>query len=276
MPQTSFGPNQPKVTPPASPEIPAQVPTVNFFFVHPAPWMREEMIPAFIRAEIPAHGIAQFNILPRVCRKYANSVFILNADQGPEGERANWPQTLAAIAGILIETHATIIFIARGLTQTRKDELRLLGIAINFIELNQASKTLTEQIYTVANALSQKGQRRSIRVNCAQTVSAFYNLLVENQQYRGELSDISSAGMAAVLPDPYPFNIIEGYELNGLQLKLKGSLVLVQAIVAAVRKNHGQSVMVCLFRWGDDKRSLERIHSFIGSRLQENLDQLII
>lgn len=258
----------------AAPQKSVPLQNCNFFFIHPAPWMREEMFPALIRAEIPVYGIKHFNILPLVSRKFPESVYFLNADYNNAGETLEWPQIISQIAGILNETRSTIIFISRGLTTARRDALRQLGISINFIELNQASKLLSKQMYSLVQAFSQKSRRRTIRVTCTEKNKAIYNVQVENQQIRGVVSDISSAGMAAILPEPYPISIQDGRDLIGLQINLKGSLILVNAQVVAVRKRQGHQVLICLFRWGPDKRAKERIHAFIGACLQESLDQL--
>jgi len=263
------------------PELPGAVlapePEINpkFFFIHPPAWVQVEMIPALIRSEVPSYITPSLSSIPRIAEKYPGSVLYINAERSGT-ERADWVKIFEEWQTLLREHKMTVVFLDRGITPSRQSEIRKPGIPTAFIELNQSPRVIFNLVYTMAVKLNEKSRRKAIRVGCELLgLTPSWNVQVSGTKIRGEIRDISSSGMAAYFPPDALAYIVEGNELRNVQLQLKGSPILVNANIVALRENDDKKLMIALFRWGDDKRSKEHIHEYIFIRLQDELNQLL-
>lgn len=249
---------------------PLEIPSI---FVNPAPWILDDMIPVLIRSEIPVYVLNSHNFIPLVCRKFKSAILYVYAERSMGVEKLDWPRLFEDWTNLFIECRTTVVFLDRALSANRQKELRKPGYSTAFIELNQNIRNIMNMIYGIATTLNQKSRRKAIRVNCEKAGTApEYNVQVNNFMLRGQVRDISSGGMAAYVPADCLVPLVEGSELRSLQLQLKGNRILVTAQLIAVREIAGRRIMVVLFKWGDDKRSKERIHQYITLQLQEILN----
>lgn len=247
---------------------------VNSIFVTPAPWIRDDMVPALIRSEIPVYILNGYELIPRACRKFPGGILYIYAERSMGNERLDWPRLFGEWEGLFAECRITVVFLDRGLNQARQKDLRRPKFSVAFIELNQTLRNIQNMIYGIATTLNQKSRRKAIRVSCEKTGQVpEYNVLVGGAALRGQVRDISSSGMAAYLPADTVAMVGEGMELRSLQLTLRGNRILVNAQLMAVREIEGRKVMIVLFKWNDDMRSKERIHQYITVQLQEVMNQ---
>lgn len=250
-------------------------PVVHFFVLHPAQWMYEEMFPVLVKSEIPVFGLHQVDQLARLSQRYPGSVFCINVAHHNGAKHPDWPRFLGDISDTLNANNSTIIYMSRpGQTGDHK-ALRELNLKLAFLLTHHAPRTAIGQVHAVAKKFAAFSRRRSIRVSCPGNGMAVFNVHVFGHSTRGTIRDISSNGMAAIVMEAGMAEVPEGTELPGLQLKLRGSLILVDATVAAVRREGQASVWVVLFRWGIDIRSKTRIQDFICQRLQEELSAFL-
>jgi hypothetical protein len=248
---------------------------VHFFVVHPTKWMREEMFPVLVRSEIPVSGLDRVEHLPRLCHKYPGSVICINAAHHSGAVHPDWPRLLGDMAPTLNNSRSTVIYLSRPDQMSGHDSLRNLGIRMAFLATHQVPRNAIGQIHAVATKFTAHSRRRSIRVGCGANGMAVFNVVILGQALRGYIRDISSTGMAAIVLERGAMDVPEGTELRDLQLRLRGSLILVNASLVAVRHDAGTCVWIVLFRWGDDLRSKARIQEFISQRLQEELDEFL-
>lgn len=247
----------------------------HFFVLHPAKWMREEMFPAFVRSEIPVFGLDRPELVPKLCHRYPGSVFCINASHHPGPDRPDWPRLLGDMAPTLNQSKSTVLYLGRPDQVAHHEALRKLDIKLAFLHPHQVPRTAIGQIHAVATKFSADNRRRAIRVGCGARNLTVFNVQVAGLPVHGHIRDISSTGMAAIVMDRNQAALPEGTELPGLQLKLRGSLILVDATLVAVRRDGADLVWIVLFRWGDDLRSKTRIQEYIAQRLQEEMQEFL-
>lgn len=247
---------------------------VRTFFVKPPQWIVSDMVPALIRAEVPGHVIDDHLSLKRICDKFPGSLIVINGDKIAGNEKVDWKYLLNAYRDVFIRSRVTVAYMDRGLSLERQREIRVEGVTMAFIELNQSFKTVQNLLFAIAVKVCKSARRNFIRISCEQGQGQpEFNLKMHGIMVRGKVRDISSSGMACYLEDETVGNVIQftqGEEIRGMQLLLRGTPVLVSGQVAAVRKVGTKNVAIVMFRWKDDTRGRDRIHQYIGQRLQED------
>jgi hypothetical protein len=155
-------------------------------------------------------------------------------------------------------------------------EKYLMEIAVpcGYVQLKLGIQESTQIILGVLQANEAKGRRKYIRAFCADDVNAAMNYKGAEGFFQGKLLDISSAGIAARIPQ-FP-DIPPNSRLHDIQLKLRGALVMTDAVLMGKRQDD-KSVWIFIFdpsKLNSDSKLV--IHHYIKQCLQKYIDALKI
>ena len=252
---------------------------VRSFFIRPPQWVLSDLLPSLIRSEVAAHILEDHSMLKRVCERYPGSFVVINGDKITGSEKTDWKYVIRAFKDVFVQNRITVAFMDRGLTAAKREEIRVEGLAIAFLDLNQSFRNIQNLLTAFAIKVCKSARRSFLRIKCDEGQNQpEFNLKMHGIMVRGKVRDISSSGMACYLEDDVVGNVLQftkGEELRGVQLLFRGTPVLVSGVVAAVRKIGAKTVAIVMFKWKDDTRGRDRIHHFIGQRLQEEFKRVV-
>lgn len=256
--------------PPASPPSSAdRLAARRIFFVNPPSVVEESMIQFLVSAQYEAAVVRDYRRLPAILRAYPRSIDYFNIDNGmsePEWERF--------IRGIIIgkaRHGASVGVISYNDNQelTRK-YLMDVGVEAGFIKLKLGFQESARILFRSLDAAEAKGGRRYIRAKVP-AGKASLNLAMDGKVSTGELEDISAVGMACYLPAEYGV----GTSLSSVQLRLWGSLVLVDCKVVGTRAVNGRTLTVLLFDAPMPAATRGKIFTFVRRVIQHEADLVV-
>jgi c-di-GMP-binding flagellar brake protein YcgR len=131
----------------------------------------------------------------------------------------------------------------------------------------------TKIILDALQANEAKGRRKYIRAACEDDANATMNYKDETGMYYGKLLDISSSGMAVRFEHFRSFPI--NSKLRNIQLKLRGSPVMIDAVVMGKRRDD-EKIWIFLFDPNMRENNKLIIYRYIKYVLQRFIDQLKI
>ena len=244
----------------------------KIFLLYPHSVIRDEMLDMLIMAGYETYTLLDENKARKLLMQFPGSFMFINIDEGLKEEA--WeayvqdiqedPKTKSTRLGIMSYNQDKILM---------QKYLMELEIPCGYIQLKLGLKESTRIILNALAANEARGRRQHIRANCHDDISASLNYKGDSGLYRGKLLDISSAGIAARFDkfDILPANTL----LQGVQLKLRGGLVMTDMILMGQRRDDN-SVNILLFGpklSPDDKLA---IHRYIKMCLQRYIDGLRI
>jgi len=243
------------------------------FLLYPHSVIQDEMLDVMIMNGYEAYIVRDHKKAQRLLEHFPGSIMFINIDEKLSEkewehyikELQNDPKTHSSSLGILSYN-------------TNKDLMQKylmeMSVPCGYIQLKLGIQASTKIMLEALKANEAKGRRKFIRATCEDDSTATLNY--KNQDgamYYGKLLDISSAGVAAKMDKfgDFPPNSL----LRGVQLKLRGTLVLTDLILMGNRKGDVNEV-IFLF---DPKMPQEQkliIHRFIKQSLQRYIDALKI
>lgn len=238
------------------------------FFLYPPSVIRDEMVRRLIEQEFEVYMIKEISTANRLLHKYPESLCFVNLDTGKsESEWAEWitstmndPAT--ATVGIGIVTYNSD-------EDLQKKYLMDIGIRCGFIKLKLGIDESTRILMTTLQANEAKGRRKFVRANCVNDPISMLNLRDGPIKTTGKLIDVSVVGFSCIL-DPDPVLGKNSY-IRDIQLKLRASLVRVEAVIYGTREADDRTVYVMIFRNLDDNGK-EKIRAYIQLALQSEIE----
>lgn len=238
------------------------------FFLFPPSVIRDEMVRRLIEQEYEVYMLKKIETANILLEKYPNSLCFINLDTGlSEPEWEEWiRQTL---------NKPTTNTVGIGIVSYNSDEalqkkyLMDIGVPCGYIKLKLGIDESTKILFAMLDATEAKGRRKFVRANCAQDNLATLNLREGVISASGSILDISIVGFSCYLdPDP-------GFQKNSyirdIQLKLRASLIKVEAVVFGIRKTEDRSIYVFIFK-NLDTAGKERVRTYIQTALQTEIE----
>jgi hypothetical protein len=243
----------------------------KIFFLYPHSVIKDETLDILIMAGFETYITADSGRALRLLEKFPGSILFINID-----ERFNEKEWEAYIRSIQERdaTKNSLIGILSYNQDTKLMQKYLMEMQIQcgYIQLKLGVQASTKIILDALAANEARGRRKCIRAFCEDDIHATLNFRDGNKMFQGKILDISSAGIAArieKLGEKAPNTM-----LRELQLKLRGSLVMTDAIIMGKRRGDN-NVYILLF----DPNSLTQegrlaIHHYIKQCLQKYIDNL--
>jgi hypothetical protein len=243
------------------------------FLLYPHSVIREEMLDDLIMNGFETYTLFDHKKAVKILERFPGSSMFINIDTGiSENE---WEAYIKSIQENpkTRETRLGILSYNQDKSLMEK-YLMDLNVPCGYIQLKLGIQESTLIIHNALHANEVNGRRKYLRAFCEDEPRATMNYKSDEGFFQGKILDISVAGIAAKIPK-FP-----GYKphalLAGVQLNLKGALVMVDAILVGKRGDR-PDVYIMLFDPSKMKLSGKQvIHHFIKQNLQKYIDQLKI
>lgn len=239
------------------------------FFLYPPSVVKADLVVRLLEQEFEIYLLRDHESAKRILRAYPDSILFVNIDEGmPEADWRKWIQELLA-------DEATSS-VGVGILSYNSDEtlartyLMDIGARCGYVKLKLGADASLKILIGTLQANEAKGRRKFIRANCAADQLATLNIRHANGVSNGNLRDISVAGFSCVLdPDP---KFMKNVKADDIQLKLRGSLLKVEAIVFGSRIEDDGAVYVFLFTNRLDDVGRDKIRKYVQIALQAEID----
>jgi hypothetical protein len=242
------------------------------FFLYPHSVIKKDLMQELIASEYEVYIINDYKRVKAILKHFKNSILFINIDENLKEQE--WIDFIKVLIAEAPDTGVQIGI----LTYNENDVLAQkylmdIGVPCGFIQLNLGKDKSKGIILKTLEFNESKGQRKYIRAN-ATNKNATFNVKIGNDLFAGNINDISSVGMSCT------FDVDIGLKKNAIlrkiQLKLQGKLVLVDGIVfgsRAIENNINLYVVMFTNNMSDDTK--DKVHSFIGNTIQEQIDREI-
>jgi hypothetical protein len=243
----------------------------KIFLLYPQSVIHDEMLDLLIMNGFETYTLRDHKRALKLLEYFPGSIMFINIDDGmPEKEWEEYirqiqenPQTRESRLGILSYNQDKALM---------EKYLMRLSLPCGYIQLKLGIQQSTRIILNALEVNEAKGRRKYIRTFCEDDPSAVMNYKSDAGLLQGKILDISSAGFAArieKLPEMPPNSV-----LREIQLKLRGGIVMADAILMGKRQND-RDVYILLFdpsKIDQDDKLI--IHRFIKQNLQKYIEQL--
>lgn len=241
----------------------------KIFFVYPHSVVRNELIHKLIDREYEIYLINDHSCIELICEKYIDPIIFINIDEGLSERQ--WEDLILNIKSNQSTQHAQFgIFTYNENEYLSKKYLMDIMITCGYITLKLGTMESTDIIIKTLEVNEAKGRRKFLGTTCNINESTF-NLIKDDNKYHGNIISISSVGMSVMLKGDQKFRSRDS--LNDIQLKLKGVLINVSAIIVGVQKSKdNRLVYLILFNRDIPSTSRAKIRLFISKTLQQKLE----
>jgi len=242
----------------------------KIFLLRPHSVIRDEMLDILIMTGFETYTLLDEKKAQKLLAKFPGSIMFINIDEGlkePEWEKyirdiQEDPKTKDSRLGIMSYNQDRDLM---------KKYLMELAIPCGYVQLKLGLQESTRIILSALEANEARGRRKSIRAECEDDINATVNYKMDTSIFRGKILDISSAGIAA------KFDILstepENSVIHGVQLKLRGGIVMLDMIFMGRRPNN-KFVQVLVYDSKTSQESKLSIHHYIKMCLQKYIDGL--
>lgn len=238
----------------------------KIFFLYPHSVIQDQMITLLIQSEYEVAVLDDHKKASSVLYHFKDSVLFINIEA--ELDESEWEQYIRGIMSTR-ERHGANIGILVYNSNPQLAEKYLMDIGVNggFITLKLGLAESARIIMKSLDACEAKGGRKYVRVKVP-SGKAEINVVHEGRLLKGQILDLSSAGVACVFPSSFSV----GQVLPDVQMSLWGSRIMIQAKVAGIRQEtEDKKVHVLMFvdLQGENKG---KIYAFIKKALQVEAD----
>ena len=241
----------------------------KIFILYPHSVIRDELLDILIMKGFESYTLRDHKKAIKLLTKFPDSIMFINIDDGLNEREweayvrgiQEYPQTKDCRLGILSYN-----------TDQRLMQKYLMELAVpcGYIHLKLGVRESTRIMLNVLEVNEARGKRKYIRALCQDDISATVNVKGTAGFFYGKILDISAAGIAAKFEkfDDLPLNS----KIKEMQLKLRGGLVLADAILIGKRDDN-----VCIFLFDVPRMNPDHslvIHRYIKHILQHYIDNL--
>jgi len=239
------------------------------YFVRPHSVIQNTLLGDLIRNEYAVAILTDHTRIRDLVRSHPHCIAFLNIDEGytePE-----WEAIVREIQGDPATSDVRLgILTYHPDAELSHKYLLDLAVPCGYIKLSIGLEESTQTLLKVLEANEAKGRRQFMRVPVRQGWASL-NLVEGNKLLTGHVFDISSVGMSCTFDDDATF--VARSLLKDMQLKLKGMLCTVTAVVMGTRTvESGQTLYVLLFDPKTPDEVREKIRTFEKKVLQLNFD----
>jgi hypothetical protein len=243
----------------------------KIFILYPHSVIKDELLDILIMAGFEAYVLHDHNRAAKLLAKFPDSIMFINIDEGMEEPK--WEAYIRGIMESPMTKNCRLGILSYNTDQKLMEKyLMQLSVPCGYIQLKLGIKESTQIMLAALEANEARGRRKFIRIACEDELMATVNYKGSKEVYQGKLLDISATGIAT------RFNTMENLPekavIRGMQLNLRGSLALIDAVLMLKRQNN-----VYVFLFDTAKMPLEHkltIFHFIKYKLQQYIDNLAV
>ncbi len=240
------------------------------FFIYPHSVIQNKLVQELIDREYEVYFIHDHNKVESICEYYTSPILFINIDEGLE--EYQWEKLIRHLSEKESSSHAKFGIVTYNENIVlKKKYLMDLMVPCGFITLKLGLSESTEIIINTLKANEVKGKRKYVRAKCTHN-EAKLNVSVKGKLYDGDVVDISSVGMAITFVREV--SLKKNSYLKDIQLKLKGILLRVSAIIVGYREVEGEKTLyVLIFDKNVNLDMKSKLRSFISKTLQSEMER---
>lgn len=244
------------------------------FFLYPHSVIQSELIYSLIRNEYEVCTLKDHKKIKLILNKYQDSILFINIDEHLTEQE--WVEFVKYIMENQDTSTVQIGILSYNENSSLQEKYLMdLMVPCGFIQLKLGTKQSTEIILKTLEINEAKGQRKYVRAQIGPNINATFNVKYQGDYISGEIKDISSVGMSCIFTDK-DFIVEKNTFLQSIQLKLHGKIIMIDGIVFGRRVvEEGPDLFVVMFTNSCTLENKRKIHEFIGTCLQFNLDEEI-
>jgi len=240
------------------------------FFIYPHSVIQNELIQDLIDREYEVYFINDHTKVTSICEYYNSPILFINIDEGLE--EPQWEKLIRSVLENTGTNHSKIgIVTYNENTELAQKYLMDIMVPCGFIKLKLGITESTNIIIKTLDANEVKGKRKYVRAKCNPS-EATLNVTINNSLESGHIVDISSVGMAINFDGSV--EIAKNTYLKDIQLKLRGILLRVSAVVIGHRSQEGEKTLyVLLFDQFVTSQIKSKLRSYINRTLQHEMEK---
>jgi len=240
------------------------------FFIYPHSVIQNQLIQDLVDREYEVYFINDYKKVESICEYYTSPIIFINIDEGLE--EPEWEKLIRNLMKNESSNHSMIGILTynENALLTQKYLMDLM-VPCGFIKLKLGVNDSTDIIIKTLDANEVKGKRKYVRANC-NTDKATLNISYKGSLYSGSIVDISSVGMAVNFDNN--LDLEKNAYLKDIQLKLRGILLRVSAVVIGHRDVEGdKTIYVLLFDQYVTTQIKSKLRSYINRTLQNEMER---
>jgi hypothetical protein len=243
------------------------------FILYPQSVIHEEMLDILLMRGFETYTLRDHKRAAKILERFPDSIMFINIDDGMSEHE--WEAYIRALQDNSKTKDARLGILSYNQDRALMEKyLMELAVPCGYVQLKLGIQESTNIILSALQANEARGRRKHIRAFCEDEPNASLNYKNETGFFQGKILDISSAGLAALIPG-FPDMYINSV-LRDVQLKLRGAIVMSDMVLMGKRQDNRN---VCIFVFDPSRLTQESrlvIHHFIKRNLQKFVDELKI
>ena len=243
----------------------------KIYFIHPSFLVRRNLIPQLCNMEYEIYIIPDYKKAKDILRKNPDSICYINMDVDlrPEGW-INFVQSFEK--DDVLSTIYIGVTSERTSKTAREDFATQCTLPAGFIQTTSATPDATKIVAHILEMVNAKGQRKYVRASCTTDKNATVTCDAGGKYLTFRLQNISSVGLACLVPDSDAENFQEKSILRNTPLTLGKTQLLCSAVIYAIKRDVQYATMILLFMKGTTNDLKNIIRQYIFDLHQNILD----
>jgi hypothetical protein len=246
----------------------------SVLFFAPPNWVREQVVPLFIRKQIPTLISHSHEGIKRCAEAYPGSLFFFNLDAAVPADE--WLRIIAGLAGHLKTREVALGLCTKAEAGMISNAMKPYELPHRVVDSQRSPQAVLSQMGETLKTFYRPGRRKHLRVNCEDQARARFNIKTEGDLRTGRVHDISVAGMACSFDAGKHIHLKQNQKLERIQLNLGNRLALVDGVVAGKRETEFTTIYVVIFQHASDTTAQHKILDFISREMQAQFESKIL
>jgi len=241
------------------------------FFLYPQSVIQKDLIKEIVKYEYEVYVFNDHAIILKVIEKYPNSILFINIDSTLK--ESEWELYIKHIIQNPLTENVKIGILSSNENQKLIEKYVMeISVSCGYIVFKKGSNESLKILLKVLEASEAKGRRQFVRAKCTNKTDITFNVKVSYKVLSGNIYDISSIGMACSFNDPNLNELPINTFFDDIQLRLKGTLIMLSGKVVGVRKQENDYYIVMFDNIFKDEMKRSKIQTFIHTFLQKEMN----
>lgn|SRR5574344_58382 len=245
------------------------------FFLNPPYSIKKVVLGRLQEMEYEVYSIDDYRDAKNILRHYNDSICFINID-----DQLTPDEWLNFISSCSTDDSLKSIFFGVMSEHPRKadKDMFMLKAAIpaGFISVSGKLDDITDTLKGILEINGAKGRRQYVRAQCVKDNSAMMYYTVDNKMYQLKLIDISSVGVAALLPPQFNNLVQPNSVLRNVTFSFSTKQIQLDAAVFAIKESDKFSTLVILFMKGTSGANRKTVRDYVFSMLEQKVLESII
>ncbi len=245
------------------------------FFIMPSFDFRSLVIPALYEQEFEVYTFDSYTKAKEILRNYPDSICFINTDEGmTPGE---WFFYIKSFEEDPMLSTIFLGIICTRMTKAQKEQFAMdTTIPAGILEARLSHDELIEKIIKILEINGAKGRRRYVRAKCGDDFSSFATFLIDGNELKVNINDISSAGISCTAPAAYADYFKANSLIRNFTLTLSSKKVTCIGVVLMTNIQGDKLSFVIVFTQNIAFTTRTFIRAYVHRQLQNNIEAQLL